>query len=65
MNPTRKCLNCDRVHRTKPYNSKSSNYCSACIPLTTEETQKMSRDYLPVSKGYISYDDTLPVYWGD
>ena len=36
------------------------------VPVTqTEENQKMSQDYLPVSKGYISYDDTLPVYWGD
>ena len=65
MNPIRKCLHCDSVHRSKPYNSKSSRYCSNCVPLSTEEIQKMSRDYLPVSKGYISYDDTLPVYWGD
>lgn len=65
MNPVRTCLNCEKVHNTKPYNSKSANYCSECIPLEKEDIQKISRDYLPVSKGFISYDDTLPVYWGN
>ena len=39
--------------------------CKECVPLSHEEVQKRSEAYLPVSKGYISYDDTIPIYWAD
>lgn len=60
-----KCLNCDKVHNDRPRTSNNTRYCSTCIPLSKEEVAQRSAEYLPVSKGYISYDDTLPVYWGD
>ena len=65
MTPFKRCLNCDIKFNDKPYGSKSINYCSKCVPLSNEELKSLYRSYLPVSKGYISYDDTIPVYWGD
>ncbi len=60
-----KCLNCEKIHNDRPRTSNSVKYCSDCVPLSREEVAQRSMEYLPVSKGYISYDDTLPVYWGD
>lgn len=65
MTPFKKCLHCDRRHNDKPYGSKSISYCNQCVPLTKEESKELYRAHLPLSKGYISYDDILPVYWGD
>lgn len=59
-----KCLYCENHHNDRSYSNTNRNICSNCQPLTKEEIADRSRDYLPVSKGYISYDDTLPVYWG-
>jgi len=65
MTPFKKCLNCDNTHNDKPYGSKSINYCNRCMPITKEELKMLYSAYLPVAKGYVSYDDVLPVYWGD
>jgi len=60
-----KCQNCDKIHNDRVKDSKRINYCSECVPLSKVEVRKRSEAYLPVSMGFISYDDTLPVYWGD
>ena len=64
MNNFSICPYCESYHNDRTYSASGRNICSKCQPLSNEEVKKRSQDYLPVSKGYISYDDTLPVYWG-
>lgn len=60
-----RCNHCDKVHNDRQRNYNSLTFCKDCVPLTKEEVQKRCSDYLPVSKGFITYDDTIPIYWAE
>ena len=60
-----KCPYCDTNHSDRPYNSKNRFICKTCVPLTNEESNIMKNQYKAVSRGFITYDDTLPVYFDE
>ena len=60
-----RCQYCEKIHNDRNRQKSNMTPCKECVPLSHEEVQKRSEAYLPVSKGYISYDDTIPIYWAD